>query len=205
MKGPSRREFLRRMAIGTSLAAGLPVAGVADRSGDRQDADRYDTLIKGGHLIDPAQSLSALRDVAITGGKISRIAADIPRALGRRVISASGHIVTPGLIDIHVHVYDGVVRFGIPADVVGVEPHSVSQIHRHNLAETVLFILGGAGTVLVGEHDLPVREGDRVLIPKGTYHGVRTGAEALRFLSVQSPPILNRARNTLDLEPLDGE
>ena len=120
MKGPSRREFLRRMAIGTSLAAGLPVAGVADRSGDRQDADRYDTLIKGGHVIDPAQSLSALRDVAITGGKISRIAADIPRALGRRVISASGHIVTPGLIDIHVHVYDGVVRFGIPADVVGV-------------------------------------------------------------------------------------
>ena len=93
----------------------------------------------------------------------------------------------------------------VGADVVGVEPHSTSQIHRHNLAETVLFILAGSGTVRVGEQDVPVREGDRVLIPKGTYHGVRTGAETLRFLSVQSPPILNRARDTLDLEPLAEE
>ena len=93
----------------------------------------------------------------------------------------------------------------VGADVVGVEPHSTSQIHRHNLAETVLFILAGSGTVRVGEQDVPVREGDRVLIPKGTYHGVRTGAETLRFLSVQSPPILNQARDTLDLEPLAEE
>ncbi|MDE2765131.1 MAG: cupin domain-containing protein [Chloroflexota bacterium] len=93
----------------------------------------------------------------------------------------------------------------VGADVVGVEPHSVSQIHRHNLAETVLFILAGSGTVRAGDEDVPVREGDRLLIPKGTYHGVRTGAEALRFLSVQSPPILNRARDTLDLEPLEEE
>ena len=120
MKASSRREFLRRMAIGTSLVAGLSVTGVAGRRGNRQDTDRYDTLIKGGRVIDPSQNLSAVRDVAITGGKISRIAADIPLALGRRVISASGHIVTPGLIDIHVHIYDGVVRFGIPADVVDV-------------------------------------------------------------------------------------
>ena len=93
----------------------------------------------------------------------------------------------------------------VVADVVGVEPHSTSQIHRHNLAETVLFILAGSGTVRVADEDVRVREGDRVLIAKGTYHGVRTGAEALRFLSVQSPPILNRARNTLDLEPLEQE
>ena len=88
------------------------------------------------------------------------------------------------------------------ADLVRVEPGQTSHIHRHNQAETVLFILGGSGVVHVGDSEVAVREGDRLLIGKGVYHRVRTAGEPLRFLSVQSPPILDKARGILDLEPL---
>ena len=77
-------------------------------------------------------------------------------------------------------------------------------MHRHNEAETILYILEGMGVVLVGDTPVPVAAGDRVLIHKGVFHGVRTEGSRLRFLSVQSPPILNKARDFLDLEPLDG-
>src|ERR1700746_3206964 len=65
---------------------------------------RYDLIVKGGRVIDPSQSLSAPRDVAIAGNKIARVDADIPAAEGRITIDARGKIVTPGLVDIHVHV-----------------------------------------------------------------------------------------------------
>src|SRR5438132_13493097 len=77
---------------------------------------RYDLVIKGGRVIDPSQSLSAPRDVAISGEKVARVAADIPSSEARIIIDARGKIVTPGLVDIHVHVYDGVAPLGIPAD-----------------------------------------------------------------------------------------
>src|SRR5438046_701175 len=77
---------------------------------------RYDLVVKGGRVINPSQSLSAPRDVAISGGKVARVEADIPTFEGRLTIDARGKIVTPGLVDIHVHVYDGVAPLGIPAD-----------------------------------------------------------------------------------------
>ncbi|MBM3758584.1 MAG: amidohydrolase/deacetylase family metallohydrolase [Acidobacteria bacterium] len=77
---------------------------------------RYDLLIRGGHLIDPSQNISAIRDIAITRGKVARIAENIPAGEARQSLDARGKIVTPGLIDIHVHVYDGVAPLGIPAD-----------------------------------------------------------------------------------------
>ena len=77
---------------------------------------RYDLVVKGGRVIDPSQSLSAPRDIAISGGKVARVEADIPTSEGRLTIDARGKIVTPGLVDIHVHVYDGVAPLGIPAD-----------------------------------------------------------------------------------------
>ena len=92
----------------------------------------------------------------------------------------------------------------VAADVVEVEPGSTSQTHRHNQAETVLYILSGSGVIQVGEREHHVGAGERVLVGKGVYHGVRTLQEPLRFLSVQSPPILNKSKGTLDLEPLPG-
>ncbi len=68
---------------------------------------RYDLLLKGGHLIDPRSHISAKRDVAIAGGLIADVAADIPANAALKTVDVSGLYVTPGLVDIHVHVYAG--------------------------------------------------------------------------------------------------
>jgi dihydroorotase len=76
----------------------------------------YDLLVRGGRVIDPVSSRSALLDVAIRGGRIARVAPSLPREDAREVLDATGCIVTPGLVDGHVHVYDGVAPIGIPPD-----------------------------------------------------------------------------------------
>ena len=82
-------------------------------------APSYDLLITGGRVIDPSQNLSAERDVAISGGRIARIAANIPPNQARQVYDAKGKIVTPGLIDIHTHVYKYGINLNVDSDVVG--------------------------------------------------------------------------------------
>jgi len=72
----------------------------------------YDLLLKGGHVIDGKNKISAVRDVAIAGGKIAEVAADIPAAKAAKVVEVSGLYVTPGLVDIHVHVYAGTGQRG---------------------------------------------------------------------------------------------
>ncbi len=112
----SRRRFVRK-------AIGPLVVGLATRiprnlayAQSRGRSYRYSLLVKGGQLIDPSEGLSAPRDIAVSGSKVARIADSIPRSDALHVIEASGLIVTPGWIDIHVHVYDGVAPLGIPAD-----------------------------------------------------------------------------------------
>jgi quercetin dioxygenase-like cupin family protein len=92
----------------------------------------------------------------------------------------------------------------VAADLVDVDPHQESSMHRHNHAETVLYVLEGRGEVLLTAdcEAVPVSAGDRVHIGKGVFHAVRTGESNLRFLSVQSPPILDVAAATRDLEPI---
>ena len=58
-------------------------------------------------MIDPANEIDGVRDVAIAGGKIATVAPMIPAAQARKAISVAGKIVTPGLVDIHVHAYGG--------------------------------------------------------------------------------------------------
>jgi dihydroorotase len=65
----------------------------------------YDLLLKGGRVIDPKNRVNAVMDVAVADGKIARVAANIPAAQSRRTVNVQGLTVTPGLIDIHVHVY----------------------------------------------------------------------------------------------------
>ena len=70
-------------------------------------AQSYDLLLKGGHVIDPANGIDKVMDVAVTGSKIAAVAAGIPAAKAEKVVDVSGLYVTPGLVDIHVHVYAG--------------------------------------------------------------------------------------------------
>lgn len=68
---------------------------------------QFDLLIKGGHVIDPRNQIDSVMDVAITAGKITQVASSIPAAQARQVVNATGLFVTPGLVDIHAHVYYG--------------------------------------------------------------------------------------------------
>src|SRR5436190_11901775 len=68
---------------------------------------KYDLLLKGGHVIDARNQISAVRDVAIANGKVAAVAANIPPTDALKVVDATGYYVTPGLVDIHVHVYAG--------------------------------------------------------------------------------------------------
>ncbi len=76
-------------------------------------AQQYDLLIKGGYVIDPKNKIEAFSDVAIADGKIARVAPSIPAAQAKRIVNAEGLLVTPGLIDIHVHVYAGTGMKGV--------------------------------------------------------------------------------------------
>jgi len=80
----------------------------------------YDLLIRGGRVIDPAQGIDGPMDVAVSGGKIAGVAPGIPPREAGKVIDATDRIVTPGLIDLHTHVYDGFLNNGANPDVVGV-------------------------------------------------------------------------------------
>jgi len=110
----TRRRFLQHSIGGSTLLCSI-VEGWHDllRAMSSEEPN-YDLLVKGGKAIDPSQGLSAERDVAILGSKIARVAVNIPEGEARQVLNARGKIVTPGLIDIHVHVYEGVTTYGIP-------------------------------------------------------------------------------------------
>jgi dihydroorotase len=94
-------------------------------------APTYDLLLKGGHVIDPANHIDEIRDVAISAGKIAAVEKNIPANLAGKVVDVSKLYVTPGLIDIHYHIGHGgaplnwftpearahALPLGIPADL----------------------------------------------------------------------------------------
>ncbi len=123
----------------------------------------YDLLIRGGTVIDPSQSIHALNDVAVEAGKIARVAPGIPVEEAARVIDVPGKLVTPGLIDLHTHVYDGVNGNGVRADLGGV-----------NAGVTTMVDAGSAGCDTFGgfpKHIIPNNETEIICF----LHICRTG------------------------------
>ena len=97
----------------------------------RTQTPRYDLLLTGGHVIDPANRIDAILDVAVSGGKIAAVESNIPASMAGKVVDVTGLYVTPGLVDIHVHVGNGgapldwftpsarahIAPWGVPADL----------------------------------------------------------------------------------------
>ena len=80
---------------------------------------RYDLLLKGGHVIDPQNGIDGLKDVAISQGKIAAVADAIPASQAEKVVNVSGLYVVPGLIDLHTHLY---ATSGMPSAWAGASP-----------------------------------------------------------------------------------
>jgi dihydroorotase len=89
---PIGSAFLLLLALAASVRAAEP---------------KYDLLLRGGHVVDAKSGTSAVRDVAIAAGRIAAVAGRIDPAEAVKVVDVSGLYVTPGIIDMHVHVYAG--------------------------------------------------------------------------------------------------
>ncbi len=111
MSAVSRRELLSG-AGSFALAAVMPGPARAAMGPN----DKFDLVVKGGDVLDVSQSLRGRRDIGIRFGLIEAVEADIPAERALRVLDAGGKLVTPGLIDLHCHVYPYGSAIGIPAD-----------------------------------------------------------------------------------------
>ena len=101
----------------------------------------YDLLLKGGHVIDPKNHLNTTMDVAMKNGKVARVAPAIDPVEARRSIDVSGFYVTPGLVDIHVHVYAGTGMRGAYSGDNSVYPDG----HCFRSGVTTVVDVGSAG------------------------------------------------------------
>ncbi|MHB8217042.1 MAG: amidohydrolase/deacetylase family metallohydrolase [Candidatus Sulfotelmatobacter sp.] len=106
----TRRAFSKYMlASGTAMLAAGDIGATASQTpgAEQRSNPDCDLLIKGGTVIDPARHIHSQMDVAVKNGKILEISGAIPEIRATKVLSAKGQIVTPGLIDLHVHCFDG--------------------------------------------------------------------------------------------------
>ena len=99
---------------------GTMASVVALARGSTAFATDYDLIIKGGRVIDPSLHINAIRDVAVTGGRIASVGANIDVGAAE-VIDATGKLVVPGLLDVHCHYArdDDGPRIGLSDGVTG--------------------------------------------------------------------------------------
>jgi dihydroorotase len=124
---------MRALALALLLAGPLPALA--------QGPAEYDLLLQGGHVIDPRNDLSAVRDLAIANGRVAAMAPRIDPARAFKVIDVSGLYVTPGLVDIHTHVYAGTGERGSYAGDNSVYPDGFT----FRVGVTTVADAGGAG------------------------------------------------------------
>jgi dihydroorotase len=117
LRNPTRRDLL----IGSTALAGAAMVGAAmvgagGPASAQQGSEPFDLVVRGGELIDPSQNLRGLRDIGIRFGHVAAIETAIAPDRARQTIDAKGKLVTPGLVDLHAHVYPYGSAIGIPPD-----------------------------------------------------------------------------------------
>ncbi|MFL6974255.1 MAG: amidohydrolase family protein [Xanthobacteraceae bacterium] len=165
MSNASRRDFLLT-AASCALAATSGAARAA-----MGPTDKFDLVIKGGDVLDPSQSLRGRRDIGIRYGLVEAVEAEIPAERALRVLDAAGKLVTPGLVDLHCHVYPYGSALGIPADEL--VPHqctttcvsagdaganNFAAFRRHIVAQTRTRLYAFVHIANVGLTPFPVAE-----------------------------------------------
>jgi dihydroorotase len=153
----------------------------------------YDLLIKGGHVLDPGQGLDGIRDIAITDGKITKIAAGIPPEDAHRVVEihGAGRHVVPGLIDLHTHVAAGAITEGVGMGMCDPDDIGVRS------GVTTVVDCGSVGVANLGvfpAHILP-RATTRVItmVNAGSHAHTMPGPADVRSLDDISRDVLQRA------------
>src|SRR4051812_11466894 len=119
----------------------VPFALALGVAGQTQPPPKYDLLLRGGHLIDARNKISAVRDVAIAGGKIAAVDARLDPADALKTVDVSGLYVTPGLVDIHAHTYTGTGERGSYAGDNSVYPDGFT----FRVGVTTVADAGGSG------------------------------------------------------------
>lgn len=120
----------------TVLASGV---GVESMSATAQD---FDLLLKNGHVIDPKNGINEERDIGIAEDTIATVAANVSAERAEKVVDLSGFLVTPGLIDMHAHVF-----YGTESDAYLSNSYSAVKPDGHSFRSgvTTLVDVGGAG------------------------------------------------------------
>jgi dihydroorotase len=153
------------------------------------EGPRFDLVLRGGRVLDPARGVDAVMDVAIAGGRVAAVEPSLPARAARRALRVRDRLVIPGMIDTHAHVYEHVTgSFGLNPDAVGVRAGVTTVVDQGGAGPLTLmgfrkfiaepartrvlafvsnYLVGGLVghryTALYGPHGIDVRETVRAI------------------------------------------
>src|SRR5215470_1015103 len=128
-----RLRFRRARHLGAEIATLIEVSRrrIAMNAAWRDPANpAADLLLRGARVIDPANDHDGVADVAIRNGRVAALGPAAQDLAAKRQIDVRGAIVTPGFIDMHVHVYEWVTNFGVPADAAGIQSGATTIVDQ---------------------------------------------------------------------------
>src|SRR3990172_9865525 len=101
--------------------------------------EKYDLVIQGGRVIDPARGIDGVFDVGISDARIVAVEQRIAASPTARTLDARGKLVTPGVIDHHVHCFDYFTDFGINPDRVGIDMGIVAVVDQGTVGNSTFY------------------------------------------------------------------